>query len=58
VGDGFLDIPMTWTRAATTPGDHLELKVASNDPTWWMPLFANYSVTFDGQSTLTVPFGN
>jgi predicted acyl esterase len=55
VASGFLDLPMTWTRAVLTPGDHLELKVASNDPDWWMPLLANYSVTFDGQSTLTVP---
>ncbi|MCA1819412.1 MAG: alpha/beta hydrolase [Halobacteriales archaeon] len=56
VDGGFLDVPMTWTRAATTPGDRLELKVASNDPSWWMPLLADYTVTFDGQSTLDVPF--
>ncbi|HUR61418.1 MAG TPA: CocE/NonD family hydrolase [Candidatus Thermoplasmatota archaeon] len=52
---GLLDIPMTWTRAATQPGDRLQLKVSANDPSWWMPLLQSYSVTFDGQSTLDVP---
>ncbi|HEX2065342.1 MAG TPA: CocE/NonD family hydrolase C-terminal non-catalytic domain-containing protein, partial [Candidatus Thermoplasmatota archaeon] len=56
VPDGVLDVPMTWTRAATAAGDRLQLKVASNDPAWWMPLLADYTVTFDGQSTLDVPF--
>ncbi|HUR25965.1 MAG TPA: CocE/NonD family hydrolase [Candidatus Thermoplasmatota archaeon] len=51
-----LDVPMTWTRVATTPGDRLQLKVASNDPSWWMPLLADYAVTFDGLSALDVPF--
>jgi predicted acyl esterase len=56
VKDGFLDVPMTWTRAATSPGDKLQLKVSGNDPSWWMPLLADYTVTFDGQSTFDVPF--
>ncbi|MEA3202712.1 MAG: hypothetical protein QOI63_378 [Thermoplasmata archaeon] len=55
VAGGFLEVPMAWTRLATTPGDRLQLKVAGNDPSWWMPLLADYSVTFDGQSTLDVP---
>jgi predicted acyl esterase len=52
---GNVDIRLTWTRAAVSPNDRLELKLAANDPSWWMPLAADYSVTFDGLSSLGVP---
>ncbi|MCA1818897.1 MAG: hypothetical protein LC620_02400, partial [Halobacteriales archaeon] len=54
--DGTATLRFEWTHAALQPGDRIELKVASNDPSWWMPLLSDYSVTFDGTSSLEIPF--
>jgi predicted acyl esterase len=44
-----------WTHATLQPGDRLQLRVAANDASWWMPLFQDYAVTFEGSSWLDVP---
>ncbi len=55
VPDGVLHLRFHWTKAELHIGDQIQVKLASNDPAWWMPLLANYSVTFDGRSTLDLP---
>jgi len=55
VPDGQLSMTFEWTHARLEPGDRIQLKVAANDSAIWMPLPANYSVTFDGQSALELP---
>lgn len=55
VADGALHLRFHWTKMDLTPGDRIVLKVASNDPAWWMPLLNNYAVTFDGRSELSLP---
>ncbi len=53
--NGTLDLRFHWVKADIDAGDKLVLKLGANDPSWWMPLFANYSVTFTGESRLDVP---
>jgi pimeloyl-ACP methyl ester carboxylesterase len=53
---GLIRLELPWTKADLAPGDSLVLKVGGNDPTLFMPLFGNYSVTFDGSSALVLPF--
>lgn len=50
-----LRLRFEWTHATLQPGDRIQLRVTPNDPGWWMPLLADYSVTFDGASTLELP---
>lgn len=50
-----LRLNFTWTHARLLPGDQLQIKIAANDAGWWMPLLANYAVTFDGQSRAWLP---
>ncbi len=52
---GQVELQFHWVRAAFEAGDHLVLRVASNDPSWWMPLLADYQVSFDGRSVLELP---
>jgi dienelactone hydrolase len=54
--DGTLRIDFPWTHANIAQGEQLQLKLSANDPSWWMPLVANYQVQFDGKSELTLPF--
>lgn len=49
-----LDFP--WIKAEMAPGDQIQLKLASNNPSIYMPLLGNYEVTFNGQSHLVLPF--
>jgi predicted acyl esterase len=55
--DGTAPLRFQWTNAELSAGDKVVLRLASNDSSWWVPLGANYSVTFDGQSTLVLPIG-
>lgn len=55
LADGNLTLAFPWVRATFEQGDRLVLRLASNDPAWWMPLLADYSVDFDGSSRLSVP---
>lgn len=41
-----------WVKADLVPGDALALKLAPNDPSMYMPLLANYEVTFTGHSSM------
>lgn len=45
-----------WIKASMAPGDQYQLKLASNQPEVFMPLMADYSVTFNGESTVVLPF--
>lgn len=56
VPSGVLELRFWWTKADLAPGDRLVLKVGANDASVWMPLLANYSVGFTGESELIVPF--
>ncbi|MES2153747.1 MAG: alpha/beta fold hydrolase [bacterium] len=56
VTNGDIALQFHWVRATFAPGDKIVLRLSSNDESWWMPLFANYDVTFDGHSTLELPF--
>lgn len=49
-------IELPWTHVDLAPGDAIVLKVASNDPTIFAPLQANYNVDFLGTSQLSLPF--
>ena len=51
-----LPLRFEWTHAVIGSGDRLQLRVAANDPGWWVPLAADYSVVFGGESTLELPF--
>jgi len=55
VVDGKVVLRFHWVKATLEPGDVLVLKVGANDPSWWMPLLADYAVTFTGESRLDVP---
>lgn len=44
-----------WTHATLEPGESLVLRVASNDLTWFLPMPADYTVTFGGGSRLLLP---
>ncbi|MEA3190919.1 MAG: type transport system ATP-binding protein [Thermoplasmata archaeon] len=44
-----------WTHAVLEPGEQLVLRVASNDLSWFLPLPADYTVTFTGGSRLVLP---
>lgn len=54
--DGVLEMRFWWTKADLQPGDKVVLKLGANDPSLWLPLLANYSVAFTGDSELTLPF--
>lgn len=54
--DGVLEMRFWWTKADLQPGDKLVLKLGANDPSLWLPLLANYAVTFTGDSEVTLPF--
>jgi alpha/beta superfamily hydrolase len=54
--NGTLELRFWWTKADLAVGDKLVLTVGANDPSTWLPLLANYAVTFDGQSVLRVPY--
>jgi predicted acyl esterase len=51
-----VELEFEWTHASLAAGDRLQVRVAPNDTGWWMPLLADYSVTFAGTSSLEVPF--
>jgi hypothetical protein len=51
-----IDMRFDWVKADVAPGDRIVLKLSANDPSWFMPLLADYSVTFDGRSELALPF--
>lgn len=53
--DHTLILEFPWTKADVGSGDSLVLKLAANDPSQFMPLAANYDVTFTGESSLDVP---
>ena len=55
-GQAPIEMRFEWTHAQLQPGDKVQLRIAANDPGWWMPLLADYSVTFAGTSSLDVPF--
>ncbi|HLF16127.1 MAG TPA: CocE/NonD family hydrolase [Candidatus Thermoplasmatota archaeon] len=55
VADGSVTLRFHWVKAELAPGDRLVLKLDANDPSWWHPLMANYSVAFSGGSSLSVP---
>ena len=54
--NGTVTLAFHWVKADMAPGDKLVLKLGANDSSWFLPLLANYSVTFSGQSGLSVPF--
>lgn len=45
-----------WIKADMAPGDQYQLKLASNQPQIYMPYPGNYDVTFNGNSTILLPF--
>ncbi|MGB1696802.1 MAG: CocE/NonD family hydrolase [Thermoplasmatota archaeon] len=45
-----------WIKATMAPGDQYQLKLASNQPELYMPLLADYTVSFNGESTIVLPF--
>jgi predicted acyl esterase len=53
---GSLTVRLDWTKADLSPGDTLELKVGGNDQAVYMPLPADYAVTFDGYSSIDLPY--
>lgn len=54
--NGTVSLAFGWTHAAVFPGDTIVVKIASNDPTIFGPLTADYTVTFTGESHLLLPF--
>jgi predicted acyl esterase len=56
VEDGVLTLRFDWVKADIAPGETLVLKVGANDPTAFLPLPANYAVTFTGRSELALPY--
>lgn len=54
--DAMLELRFWWTKADLQPTDKLVLKLGANDPSVWMPLLADYSVEFTGDSSLELPF--
>lgn len=56
IDNGTVTLRFHWVKADLAPGDKLVLKLGGNDSSWFLPLLANYDVTFTGQSELRVPF--
>jgi predicted acyl esterase len=56
VEQGNLTLRFDWVKVDVSPGDSLVLKVGGNDPSAFLPLPANYSVDFTGESRLDLPF--
>ncbi len=54
--DGQVTLRFHYTKAQIDAGSTLSLKLSANDPSWWMPLLQDYSITFTGDSRLDVPF--
>ena len=56
VANGSVSLRFHWTKADLAPGDSLVLRLGANDASWFMPLPANYAVTFTGHSRLSLPY--
>jgi hypothetical protein len=54
--DETVELEFPWVKAQLSPGDRLRLELASNDPEVFMPLLAEYEVTFSGESAVHIPF--
>ncbi len=54
IDDGRVSLKFPWVKSTIEPGDALSLKLSGNDPGAFLPLLANYSTTFTGNSTLTI----
>jgi hypothetical protein len=54
--NGTLDLRFWWTKADLAPHDKLVLKLDANDPGIWLPLMAPYTATFNGMSSIDLPF--
>ncbi len=54
VADGTVTLEFPWVKTDIQPNDALSLKLSGNDPGAYMPLLANYSTSFTGNSTLSI----
>ncbi len=56
--DDWIALEFPWIKTNMPPGSKVVLKVAANDVTTYMPLAANYQVSFTGHSHLVLPLAD